>query len=134
MKTHSGTRRDFLRKSALAAGATVTSVTIGQGTQPLQINDQRGVITDRAKRLMERFALKYPIFQGAPGGEKVALAMSRVGCMGAMGLGWFDAAGCKDTVTRLTKSNTTFYGNFVLHFPPANVEVALQSGLKIIQL
>ena len=128
----STTRRNFIRTSAALAATGIALGGSAEGAFAGSRNNA-GKLTEKAKRLMDQFQLKYPIFQAAPGGEELAVAMSATGCMAAMQLTWNSPDECAMIVSRLAKANVNFYGNFVLHFPLTNLDKALESGLKIVQ-
>jgi len=85
----SSARRDFLRKgTALGIGLSAASSAISAAAsqEAGQMQQGSGVLNEASKRLLERFGLKYPIFQAAPGGAKLAVAVANSGGMGAVGL------------------------------------------------
>lgn len=91
-------------------------------------------LTDKAKRLMSMFKLKYPIFQGAPGGDELAIALSNSGAMGALQLSSSSPEEAYKMVTKVksaTKGN--FYVNYILHFEPKSLDKALEAGAPIVQ-
>lgn len=130
-KSNSATRRTFIRTSAAAAASVISSKSFAKIDK--SSDGLAGKLTDRAKILMERFNLKYPIFQAAPGGEELAAALSQVGCMGALSLGWSSKEECNRVVTKFVSAKVNFYANFVLHFPIDNLDIALRAGVNVVQ-
>lgn len=129
-KSERTNRRKFIRTTSTAVAAAFS---VSGFTKEHMPDKDRTSSADRSKRLMEQFKLKYPIFQAAPGGSGVAVAMSEAGCMGSLQLGAMPADQCREIVTDLTKRGINFYGNFVLHFSLSNLETALSAGLNIVQ-
>ena len=77
----------------------------------------KNVLTDKSRALMDRYKLEYPIFQAAPGGPDLAVAVANAGAMGAISLSWDTPEQSFDLVKRLADGTAgNFYANFVLHF------------------
>ena len=79
------TRRRFIKQSA--------SVGIGLSGAARAVTDNNeeqegGVVSEKSQSIMDRYGLKYPIFQAAPGGEALAVAVANSGAMGAVSLTW----------------------------------------------
>jgi len=80
---NNSSRRNFLKKSSLA-GIGLTTAFLSSCTEP-ETKDKRkelGILSEINKKLMSQFDLKYPIFQAAPGGEALAIAVANAGGMG----------------------------------------------------
>lgn len=93
-----------------------------------------GFLTEKSKKLLTKFNLKYPIFQAAPGGEQLAVAIANSGGMGAVALSFESPDYALKVVKRMreaTKGN--FYGNYVLSMEPKSLDKALEAGCPIIQ-
>ena len=91
-------------------------------------------MNEKSKLLMSRFGLKYPIFQAAPGGEALAVAVANSGAMGAVSLTWDTPAHAAKVIDRMNEAtNGNYYANFVLHFEPTMLDAALQAGCPIVQ-
>ncbi len=128
-------RRNFLKKSAvLGLGLSAAPMSTGAAHEGEKNNTGRGKLNEQSKKLIKLFGLKYPIFQAAPGGEELAVAIANAGAMGAVSLSWSSPEGAFDVVTRMnaaTKGN--FYANYVLHFDPVSLDAALEAGCPTVQ-
>lgn len=85
---------------------------------------------ERIKKLLTLFSLKYPIFQAAPGGERLAIAIANAGGMGAIGLDL--------ELIKKVKASTSgsFYCNYILSWgdpKPEFLERALDAGPPAVQ-
>jgi nitronate monooxygenase len=91
-------RRDLIKASGiLSAGLTSLSASACQsGEKPT-----RNVLNPPSARLLKTFQLKYPIFQAAPGGEALAIAIANAGGMGAITLGWTAPEAAAKSVSRM---------------------------------
>jgi nitronate monooxygenase len=124
-------RRGFIKQGlTLGVGASLSgfnsSPTIGQS--PV------GIISERSKKLMTLFNLKYPIFQAAPGGEELAIAVSNAGAMGAIQLSWASPEESYKMVTRIKAATKgSFYVNYILNFKPESLDKALEAGASIVE-
>lgn len=119
-------RRDFIKKGlALGVGATMAGLnSCATPERPLTKNGER------IKKLLTLFSLKYPIFQAAPGGEKLAIAIANTGGMGAIG---FNEESVK-RVKALTKGS--FYCNYILSWgdpKPESLDKVLEAGAPAIE-
>ncbi|MDA0992533.1 MAG: nitronate monooxygenase [Proteobacteria bacterium] len=122
------------KSAALGIGISATPIsTVGQ--QPDEHgHDERGVLSEKSQALLKRFNLKYPIFQAAPGGEELAVAVANSGGMGAISLSWDAPELAVDVVTRLRKATKgNFYANYVLHFEPNSLDQVLEAGCPNVQ-
>lgn len=91
-------------------------------------------MSEKSRALMARFGLKYPIFQAAPGGEALAVAVAEAGAMGAVSLTWDTPEHAAEVIARMNRAtNGNYYANFVLHFEPTMLDAALQAGCPIVQ-
>ena len=76
---------------------------------------------------MDKFNLKYPIFQAAPGGEELAIAIANAGGMGALSLGWHSPEDAYSMVKRVDqKTDGNYYANYVLHVGTASLDKTLE--------
>jgi nitronate monooxygenase len=119
-------RRDFIRKGlTLGVGATLSSLNTNNAQGQSLANN-----TEKSKKLMALFNLKYPIFQAAPGGEKLAIAIANTGGMGAIGLN-------AESVERVKASTRgSFYCNFILSWGdpnPESLDKVLEAGPTAIE-
>lgn len=132
---HGESRRGFIKKG-IAMG-----IGIAAAPAPSQAQASGGVVSaaedslsDRSQALRSRFNLKYPIFQAAPGGEALAIAVANAGAMGAISLSWDAPERAFDLVTRMNQATAgNYYANFVLHFKPESLDKALEAGCPTIQ-
>jgi nitronate monooxygenase len=128
-------RRKFMRQSAvLSLGLAGTPIsTLGQ--QPVDSRTKEGrTLNENSQEMLTRFGLKYPIFQAAPGGEALAVAIANSGAMGAVSLTWDTPEQTFDVVTRMNEATEgNYYANYVLHFEPKTLDRALEAGCPIIQ-
>lgn len=91
-------------------------------------------LSENSRLLLDQFNLEYPIFQAAPGGEELAIAVSNSGGMGAVGLSWDSEKHAVATVKRMCEAtNGNYYANYVLHFEPETLNKVLDAGCRIIQ-
>jgi nitronate monooxygenase len=128
-------RRNFMMQSAaMSVGISGASISaFGQQADERQPKGV-GVVSENSRALLDRFGLKYPIFQAAPGGEALAVAVANAGGMGAISLTWDTPEQVFDLVTRMneaTKGN--YYANIVLHFEPRTLDKALEAGCPVVQ-
>ncbi|MGI9262622.1 MAG: NAD(P)H-dependent flavin oxidoreductase [Woeseiaceae bacterium] len=92
------------------------------------------MMSDKSQALMSRFNLKYPIFQAAPGGEALAIAVANSGAMGAVALSWDSPERAAKIITMMNESTAgNYYANFVLHFELTMLDAALEAGCPIVQ-
>ena len=129
-------RRTFLRDTAIAGTVlNIFGVPNGVGAQ-----DARGstMPTPRARALMARFGLGYPIFQAPHGpavtGPDLAAAVSNAGAMGALALTRSAPEVARASVANvrgLTKR--PFIVNYLLAFDPLSLPAALDAGAPVVQ-
>lgn len=133
---NSPSRRDFLKKSSLA-GIGLGTALLSSCSDEAQIQEEKkvlGNLSESSKQLMSLFDLTYPIFQAAPGGEDLAIAIANAGGMGALSLGWFSPEESFEKVLKVknaTKGN--FYANYILHLGTDSLDKALEAGCPTIQ-
>jgi nitronate monooxygenase len=134
MITHTGevlssrTRRQFI---------TTTSAAIGLGAEPAVTS----IPTERAKALMALFGLKYPIFEAPHGNTtspELAIAVSKAGAMGALGLTLVTPDGARTAVSKVrSATKSAFFINYILTFSagkePESLRAALDAGAPIVQ-
>ncbi|WP_136480900.1 NAD(P)H-dependent flavin oxidoreductase [Cognatitamlana onchidii] len=133
-KDHSS-RRNFLKLSSLAGlGLSTTIFSSYKSEQLKETKKEIGKLNESSKRLLKLFNLKYPFFQAAPGGEKLAIAVANAGCMGSIQLAWKKPEDAYEIIKRLnneTKGN--YYANYVLHRGTKSLDKALEAGCKNFQ-
>lgn len=128
-------RRNFLKTSSLA-GLGLTTALMTSCEQPKQQEEKKefGELNERSKKLLSLFNIKYPFFQAAPGGEKLAVAISKAGGMGCVSLGGYSPEQAFEIVHRMNKeTNGNYYANYVLHFPPNSFDKAIEAGCPTFQ-
>lgn len=127
-------RRNFLKKSSLAGiGLTTAFITSCKEPSP-QEEKELGELNESSKKLLSLFELKYPFFQAAPGGEKLAIAVANAGGMGCIQFTWTSPDDAYETTKRLNEvTNGNYYANYVLHFEPKSLDKALEAGCKNFQ-
>jgi nitronate monooxygenase len=134
-KSSGSSRRAFI-KNSVAMGIGVTAIpacTVGQDTSELA-GEERGVLGTGSRKLLKQFDLEYPIFQGAQGGEALAIAITNSGAMGAVSLTWETPDDAFDLVTRVRLATKgSFYANFVLQLEPESLDSALEAGCPVVQ-
>lgn len=97
-------------------------------------NGDKAGLTETTKKLLADYNLKYPIFQAAPGGQDLAIAVAQSGGMGAVALSFDSPDYAFKVVNRMINAtNGNFYGNYVLSVPPKSLDRALEAGCPIIQ-
>lgn len=91
-------------------------------------------LSEKSRSLLDQFDLKYPIFQAAPGGEELAVAVANGGGMGAVALTWDSEKHAVAIVKRMSEAtNGNYYANYVLHFEPKSLDRVLEAGCRIVQ-
>jgi nitronate monooxygenase len=127
-------RRNFIKTGSVAAiGLSAALVSSCEESEPAA-KKELGVLNESSKKLLALFNLKYPIFQAAPGGEDLAIAIANAGGMGALSLGWYSPKESHEMVLKVknaTKGN--FYANYVLHLGTDSLDKALEAGCQTIQ-
>ena len=124
-------RRRFLKKGlTLSVGATLIDLNVK--SENVQTNEN--VHQELPNKLMKMFGLKYPIFQAAPGGEELCIAVANAGAMGAISLTWSSPDDAFQSISRIKKATKgSFYANYILHFEPSSLEKAFEAGLTAVQ-
>lgn len=127
-------RREFIKTSA-SVGIGLAASTPGTAQESEKVEDNsNGVVSETSRKLKERFGLRYPIFQAAPGGEALAIAVANSGAMGAIALTWDTPEMSFDLVNRMNAATAgNYYANFVLHFEPVSLDKTLEAGCPNIQ-
>jgi nitronate monooxygenase len=126
-----GSRRDFLQQaSALLAALGLGCATSGPEAVPMP--------TPRARELLARFGLRYPIFSagmGGPGSAELAAAVSNGGGLGAVGTGATASAEIvRDRVARARLATDRLFAvNYLLTWNPVTLPIALDAGAPVIQ-
>ena len=91
-------------------------------------------LSEKSQALLDKFNLKYPIFQAAPGGEELAVAVANGGGMGAVALTWDTEKFAVSIIERMNDATAgNYYANYVLHFEPKSLDKVLQAGCRNIQ-
>ena len=130
------TRRSFLK------GTVVMSMGLGvtKGKDSMSkviednVQDDREFLSETTQKLLVDYNLKYPIFQAAPGGQNLAIAVAKCGAMGAVALSFDSPDYAFKVVNRMiNETNGNFYANYVLSVPPKSLDRALEAGCPIIQ-
>jgi len=127
-------RRDFIKTSSIGAiGLTTALVSSSAESKPIE-RKEPGVLNESSKKLLSLFNLKYPFFQAAPGGEKLAVAIANAGGMGSIQFTWSSPDDAYETTKRLNEATTgNYYANYVLHFEPESLDKALEAGCRNFQ-
>jgi hypothetical protein len=128
-------RRHFIRTGAPAVIGIAAAPPPGFSQESAKMEDESiGRLPDKSRALLERFDLRYPIFQAAPGGEALAIAVANSGAMGAIALTWDTPEASFALVKRMNEATAgNYYANFVLHFEPLSLDKALEAGCPNIQ-
>jgi nitronate monooxygenase len=128
-------RRNFLKTSSLAGIGLSTAFISSTALASQKVKEQEmGKLNESSKKLLSLFDLKYPFFQAAPGGEKLAIAIANAGCMGCIQLTWKNPDDAYEIISRLNKETKgNYYVNYVLHFEPKSFDKALEAGCKNFQ-
>lgn len=83
---------------------------------------------------MQTYQLAYPIIQAAPGGERLAQALTNAGAMGALQMSWTTPEEGYDIVSRMMANTPgNFYANYVLHVEPITLDKVLEAGCPTVQ-
>ena len=91
-------------------------------------------LSEKSQALLDKFNLKYPIFQAAPGGEELAVAVANGGGMGAVALTWDTEKFAVSIIERMNEATAgNYYANYVLHFEPKSLDKVLEAGCRNIQ-
>ena len=123
------TRRTFLTTAAAGLGATVIAP-----ASALAQTSRQALPTARARALMSKFGLKYPVLQAPSGGQELAAAISNAGAIGAFALWRTSADVARTNVERMrTLTKKPFIVNYVLTFEPESLPAALEAGAPIVQ-
>lgn len=127
-------RRNFIKTGSVAAiGLSAALVSSCTEAEP-EAKKELGVLNASSKKLLTLFNLKYPFFQAAPGGEKLAIAIANAGGMGCIQFTWTSPDDAYATTKRLNEAtNGNYYANYVLHFKPESLDKALEAGCKNFQ-
>ena len=125
-------RRDFIKTSSIGAiGLTTALVSSSAESKPIE-RKEPGVLNESSKKLLSLFNLKYPFFQAAPGGEKLAVAIANAGGMGSIQFTWSSPDDAYETTKRLNEATTgNYYANYVLHFEPKSLDKALEAAGEV---
>lgn len=116
-------RRDFLKKGSLAGiGLTTALISSCKQVNAQESKKEIGELNESGNKLLSLFNLKYPFFQAAPEGEKLAIAIANAGGMGCVGLGWQSPEKAYETTLRMNKYIIgNYYANYVLHISLQNL-------------
>ncbi|MEK6482034.1 nitronate monooxygenase [Catalinimonas sp. 4WD22] len=128
-------RRSFLKQGSFA-GLGLTTALMSSCEQAKQHEEIKevGELNESSKKLLSLFNLKYPFFQGAPGGEKLAVAIANAGGMGSIQFTWTSSDEAYETSRRLNEAtNGNYYANYILHFEPKSIDNVLEAGCQNFQ-
>ncbi|KJD35640.1 hypothetical protein PW52_07785 [Tamlana sedimentorum] len=93
--------------------------------------------SETTKKLTKLLDIKYPIIQAPTGGtinSSFSASVANTGCLGALPLSWSDPEEAIKQIKEVkTKTKNAFFANFVLNFEPKAFDVAIESGVSIIQ-
>jgi nitronate monooxygenase len=132
-------RREFFRRAAAVAAS------FGLRDVPLSAQPRQAMPTPRASAFIQAFGLKYPICNAGMGtfaSSALAIAVSEAGGLGATGTGARFAGGdvaagnemMRRVVTQIRAgTKRPFAVNYLLHFDPVSLPVALDAGAPVIQ-
>lgn len=123
-----------MQRSAAIGGGLSAAACASNASRPAAEHHQKAMLNQASKKLLQDYGLKYPIFQAAPGGIDLAIAIANAGGMGAVSLSWVSPEAATDIVTRMNaETEGSYYANYVLHFPPNSLDAALAAGCPIVQ-
>ncbi len=128
-------RRNFLKTSSLA-GIGLSTAIISSTAQASQKGKEQelGELNESSKKLLALFNLKYPFFQAAPGGGKLAAAIAKAGGMGCVQLTWSSPDDSYEWLQDLNnETNGNYFANYVLHFEPKSIDKVLEAGCQNFQ-
>jgi nitronate monooxygenase len=136
-------RRNFIQKGTLASLAASTGIISGfaQSNHDL-IHDKNNKIAIKksfpaAEKLMTLLNIKYPIIQAPTGGvlnSSFTSAVANTGALGALALSWSEPDYAIKQIDAIkTKTNNSYFANFVLNFEPKSFDIAVEHGVPIIQ-
>jgi nitronate monooxygenase len=130
-------RRNFIRNT-VAIGAGIAVGSLGSTSVLAQQSDTiAGSLSDKTKKFMALFDLKYPIVQAptaGPAGEALAIAVANAGAMGCLPLSWDSAEDVLQHVSKVKAATKgSIFVNYVLSFPPDTLDKALEAGTSIVQ-
>lgn len=128
-------RRGFIQKTAALTVGMAASAGATGGQLPGDPGGEQMVdVLDKSEAIKSQFSLKYPIFQAAPGGEALAIAVANSGAMGAVSLSWSTPEHTFDLIKRMNEATAgNYYANFVLHFETTSLDKALEAGCPHVQ-
>lgn len=88
-------------------------------------------------KFMQMFGLKHPIIQApmdGPATAPLATAVSANGCLGSLPLTWRTPDQAYQEITQVkSATSASFFGNFVLNFPPSALDQSIAAGIETIQ-
>lgn len=136
--------QDLSRKNFLKQGIKVSlaaSLFPFNSLEPKTINSiptkKFSFPSPSTERLTTLLNIKYPIIQAPTGGvvtSDLTSAVANSGGLGATPLTWTSADQLPNKIKAvLDKTSKPFFGNYVRDSEPATLELALKSGVKIIQ-
>lgn len=135
MTNNTTSRRRFMKNSAaVGIGLSAASASASMTASPSTDTQGKGALSEKSKKMLRDFGVKYPIIQAAPGGADLAIAVANAGGMGAVSLGWSSPDSAFDTVTKMNAAtHGNYYANYVLHFDPVSLDMALEAGCPTVQ-
>ncbi len=134
-KDEDSSRRNFLKLSSLAGlGLSTALISSCKAGRPIEAKREVGKLNESSKKLLALFNLKYPFFQAAPGGEKLAIAIAKAGGMGCIQFTWTSPDSAYKKSQRLNKKTKgNYFANYVLHFEPKSLDKVLEAGCQNFQ-
>lgn len=143
MKSKNLSRRDFIQKGTLAtiSASAMAGSSLGQSSDVSKVIDKKHIKfnypSTATKKLLELLNIKYPIIQAPTSGvidSAFTAVVSNNGALGALPLSWSEPAVAIEQI-KAVKSRTqkSFFANFVLNFEPKAFDVAIENQVPIIQ-
>jgi nitronate monooxygenase len=122
------------RRSFLTAAAGLGAGIIGGPSSASAQSPGQDLPTARARALMAKYGLTYPVLQAPSGGQELAAAISNAGGIGAFALWRASRDTTRQNVERMrTLTKKRFIVNYVLTFEPESLPAAVDAGAPIVQ-
>lgn len=100
-------------------------------------NKKDFALNPSSAKFMQMFGLKYPIIQApmdGPATAPLATAVSVHGGLGALPLTWRTPDQAYQEIRKVkSATSASFFGNFVLNFPPSALDKSIAVGIECIQ-
>ena len=142
MNTTNFTRRHFIQNGALASiGASLAASNVGNISRMLDKPKIKqsyfNYPSASTQKLIKLLNIKYPIIQAPTAGvinSAFTAAVANNGGLGALPLSWSSPDfAIKKIEAVKSKTEHSFFANFVLNFEPQAFDVAVENGVPIIQ-